>query len=137
MPLKPQPAHLAASLLLALTLSSAANAEANFCGINGDCADITIKNISSALVTAVKIEQHTTDGACKYADNNYSQNLSGWSEESFEVALNVNCKYKIKFKTTSGCSGDKTTHLTPENFAAGKEKVQLEGACGSLKTYKL
>ena len=123
---------------LAAAVCGTAMAEDNFCSEGDSCIEVEIHNRSAALVKSVKIEQHTTDGACEYSDNTFSQNLSGtggdnMEGDSFMVDLDKSCKYKIKFKTSSGCTGDKTTHLTPEDFADSKSLAQLRGACGSLK----
>jgi hypothetical protein len=141
MPINLQPLRLIAPVALALAAMGTASAEDAFCSDGDSCSEVTVYNHSMALVTSVKIEQHTTDGACEYSDNTYTANLSGtggddWGGDAFDVSLNKNCKYKFKFNTTSGCKGDKTTHMTTGNFADGKSVVQLKGACGSLKVIK-
>nr|WP_070958943.1 hypothetical protein [Hyphomonas sp. Mor2] len=128
--------RFAASIAAGLATLGTASADYQFCNPGVTCKYIEIKNTSSALVTSVKIEQHTTDGACEYADATISQNLNGMYHESYDVAMSVSCKYKVKFHTTSGCSGDKTTHFTPDNFEDKKSGVLLKGACGTLKTSK-
>ena len=127
-----------ASSALAATLSGAAYANSDFCGEAKNCQNIRIHNRSAALVTSVKVTQEKTDGACALDERNFSQNLNGMGGANFEgdsFLLNVNtdCKYKIKYKTTDGCSGDKVTHLSPGNFAAGKNYSELLYGCGTLK----
>ncbi len=122
---------------LSSALCGTALANSNFCGEATNCQDITINNRSAALVTSVKVTQEKTDGACSYDERNFSQNLNGLGGENMdgdfiELQVNTDCKYKIKYKTTDGCTGDKTTHLTPGNFAAGKSYTELKSACGSL-----
>nr|WP_070958944.1 hypothetical protein [Hyphomonas sp. Mor2] len=134
MSLKPNPIRLSASFAIALAICGATSAGDSFCISGGTCTQMTIENVSAALVTSVKIEQHTTDGACQYADSTFSQNLNGMFGESYDVSVNSKCKYKIKFHTTSGCSGDKTTHITPGNFDDRETTAQLKGNCGTLKT---
>lgn len=127
-----------ASLLAAPALAE------NFCASDADCKGLKIENNSSALVKQVRVDQEKTDGACEAVTQTFSQNLVGVNitdgelrGESFTVSVNPSCKYKIKYGTTSGCKGDKVTHMTPSNFKNDKDLVQLIGACGTLKTKKL
>lgn len=129
------------SSVIATALAGAAFANSDFCGDATTCQDITINNRSAALVTSVKVTQEKTDGACALDDRNFSKNLNGMGGENvdgdyFSLSVNTSCQYKIKYKTTDGCTGDKTTHLTPDNFKKGKTYTELRGACGSLKTQK-
>lgn len=133
---------IASALVLAATVGSA-QAE-NFCPSDADCVGLKIENNSSALVKQVRIDQEKTDGLCDAVTQNLTQNLSGLNitagelrGESFTVQVYPSCQYKIKYGTTSGCAGDKVTHMKPSNFDSGKDLVQLIGACGTLKTTKI
>ena len=130
-------ATLAAASAVTVFCSGAAFANKDFCGDAGTCQDMGVYNRSAALVTSVVITQEKTDGACDYDQRTFSQNLSGTGGDNmdgdgYEITANTNCKYKVKFKTTDGCSGDKTTHMSPNDFANDKNYVELKGACGSL-----
>jgi len=132
----------ASALVLAAT-SASAHAE-NFCPSDADCLGLKIENNSSALVKKVRIDQEKTGGLCDAATQKFTQNLIGLNVpngdtrgESFTVQVYSGCQYKIKYGTTSGCAGDKVTHMNPSNFESGKDLVQLNGACGTLKTSKL
>lgn len=124
---------------LAAMLAGAAHANSDFCGEAKNCQDITVNNRSAALVTSVKITQEKTDGDCTLDERNFSQNLNGLAGsdmqgDSITRQVNTDCKYKIKYKTTDGCTGDKTTHLSPSDFAKGQSYTELKGGCGGLKT---
>lgn len=126
-----------AAATLTVALAGTALADSDFCGDAGSCQEMGVYNRSAALVTSVVITQEKTDGACTLDERTITQNLTGISGnnaegEGFTINANTNCQYKVKFKTTSGCTGDKTTHMTPKNFENGKNYVELKGACGSL-----
>lgn len=124
-----------------VAVSGPASAQMGFCEYGKTCTKVKIANDSSGLVKAVNITQKTTDGACDYKKIKHGDNLSGLGGgpgglkgESFTIRLRTTCEYKIKYKTTSGCTGDKVAHITPEKFTAGKNAVSLSEACGTLKT---
>ena len=126
---------------VAAGLSGAAFADGDFCGDAGSCRDMGVYNRSAALVTSVVITQEKTDGACTLDERKFTKNLNGLGGENmdgdgFTVSANTKCKYKIKFKTTSGCTGDKTAHMKPGNFAENKTYVELKNGCGTLDTRK-
>lgn len=121
--------------------SGAASAQMGFCYYGNSCTTVKVYNDSSALVKAVNITQKTTDGACEYKKVKHGDNLSGLGGgqgglkgQSFTIRMKTTGEYKIKYKTTSGCTGDKVAHLTPAKFSAGKDAVSLSEACGTLKT---
>ena len=121
----------------ATAFTGAASANSDFCNGATKCMYINVANRSAALVTSVKVTQEKTDGACSYDERNFSQNLNGAGGEnmdgdSFRLKVSTTCKYKIKFKTTNGCTGDKTTHLTPKKFAEGQGYAELKYGCGTL-----
>lgn len=129
-------------LVAALTaVSGPASAQMGFCEYGKTCTKVKVANDSSALVKAVNITQKTTDGACDYKKIKHGDNLSGLGGgqgglegQSFKIRMKTTCEYKIKYKTTSGCTGDKVAHITPTKFSAGKDAVSLSEACGTLKT---
>lgn len=109
-----------------------ANPKTEFC--NGDdfqCQRTKVVNSSLATVTSVRIIQQPTDGRCTKDDRKLSSNLAGG--RSYMVVLDRSCKYRFKFKTTSGCGGDKSRVLTPEKMEKGKDEVRFVGGCGNLK----
>lgn len=126
--------------IAALSLAGAGLASAestDFCGDAAKCWSVDIENNSSVTVTKVKVTQEKTDGACEKDERSYSQNLAGNAGSSTggdALALTVNkaCKYKVKFTTTSGCTGDKVAHIGPKKFAENAELVELVGGCGTL-----
>ena len=114
---------------------------ANFCtSETADCESIRIENQAPVTVTKVNLTQEKTDGACAKKEETISQNLSGTITGSFgEFVLakfDRSCQYKVKFVTTSGCTGDKTAHFKVGNFPLKYNAVVLKGGCGTLKTSK-
>lgn len=133
---------IAASAIAALSMPSAYAFD--FCPSDANCVGLKVENNSGALVKQVRIDQEGTGGLCDKVTNTFSSNLSGMNVtggnlrgESFTTQVYPQCQYKIKYGTTSGCSGDKVTHMKPSNFDSGKDLVQLIGACGTLDTSKL
>jgi len=124
--------------LLAAGISLPGYAEAIFCSYQGECTEIKIQNSSSTIVTAVVLTQEQTGGKCALDERKVTQNLTGGTStsESYAISVNPHCQYKVKFKTTSGCAGDKTTHMQPTQIQKGLKSVVLQGACGSLKVKK-
>lgn len=127
----------AAGMLLLVAVP--ALAQDNFCRDATACARLQIKNQSAVVVKSVKITQEKTGDACDEVKNTYTQNLAavgggqtGMKGESFKISVYPTCKYKIQFRTTSGCTGDKTTHMAPEDFTNGKTTAALQDGCGSL-----
>ena len=112
--------------------------QADFCTAPSECSDIKIQNSSSAIVTSVVITQEQTGGKCTLEESTVTQNLTGGTttSESYKIRVNPHCQYKVKFKTTSGCAGDKTTHMKAPQIQKGLKLVQLKGGCGSLKVKK-
>lgn len=133
---------LVAATTGAIALASPmASAQAGFCDGGDDCQVVKIKNSSSTTVISVNVTQQSTDGACEVDKRHYKENLSdmvggpvGLNGESFSIGMLTTCKYKVKFKTTKGCAGDKVSHIGPKNFRNGKNAVKLDGGCGTLKT---
>jgi len=116
--------------------------EINFCDADeARCTKAWVENRSSALVTAVNItEQHGDDSCDGGLKKTQEQNMVGGARvaEGAEFAFYAKkfCKYKVKFKTTSGCTGDKVQHLKPSDFADGYYVVKLNNACGTLNANK-
>ncbi len=130
--------RLIAMTALSLAAGGLAAAEdTNFCDGSEKCWDLSVENNSSVTVTKVKITQEKTDGACDKDERSYSQNLAGNAGSStggdtLELIVDKACKYKVKFSTTSGCTGDKVAHIGPKKFAENAETVELVGGCGTL-----
>jgi hypothetical protein len=132
--------RLALLATLTAAISMPAIADSDFCGNAPSCQDFSVYNRSAALVTSVLITQEKTDGACITDERTFTQNLNGigganMDGDGFTVSANTSCKYKVKFKTTSGCAGDKTNHMAPSDFAT-KNYVELVNGCGTLKAKK-
>lgn len=125
-------------LLASFVLWETATAEtkADFCDENSDCTRINLRNLATVVVKSVTVTQHSTDGICQKDKRNISENLP--VQQSYSIQVDPNCSYHIKFKTTSGCTGDKKGKLTPANMSNEKNTVSLEKACGtfSVRTYK-
>mgnify|MGYP001794449408 FL=1 len=138
--------HASKFLLAAMTAGAAAvsahASEVDFCQYGeGGCTKVWIENESSALVKSVDItEQHGDDscnGGFKLTQESNKVGGGGLSEgASFAAYILKKCRYKFKFKTTSGCTGDKTQHLEPEDMSDGYEVVRLTKACGTLDAKK-
>lgn len=125
------------SLASAAFLGTAtAEIRAGFCQDDSDCKRINLRNLATVVVKSVSVAQHATDGVCQEDKRNISENLP--VQQSYSIRVDPNCSYHIKFKTTSGCTGDKKGKITPANMSNGKNTVSLEGACGTLnvRTYK-
>ncbi len=132
------------ALAVAITFTTASAQAEDFCKSGAECVGLKVENNSAALVKQVRIDQEKTDGVCEAVTQKFTQNLTGLNiaggdlrSESFTVQVFPSCKYKIKYGTTSGCAGDKVTHMKPSNFESGKDLVQLIGACGTLTTTKI
>ena len=128
------------SLATASLATAASSVGAEFCESSDDnCAKIQIKNTASATVTKVNVTQQTTDGACEKKEETISRNLTGGiggSGESVYARFVTSCTYKIKYVTTSGCSGDKEAYFKAGNFPGKYNFVKLKGDCGHLETTK-
>lgn len=134
-------AVLLASAGFALTAGSAHAAAVDFCNSEDGCSDaltVYIENNASVTVTSVNITQEKGDASCQKVKKNVSRNSAGGTGiepgQSFRISVNSLCKYKVVYKTTKGCTGDKATHIGPSDFASLKETVKLKNACGTLKT---
>ena len=120
------------SLFSLALIGSAAAQSTDYCPPDGaDCKTVNISNWSGALVKNVNIIQQTSDGACPKVERTFPENLS--TREEFSVRLNKACKYKVKFRTVSQCTGDKTAYFTPEKFSNGVSEALLRGECSDLK----
>lgn len=143
--MRPKYLNLSALLLtsagLALSAGSAHAAAVDFCISEDGCAEaetVYIENNAAATVTSVNITQEQGAASCQKVKKTVSRNSAGGIDfqpgQSFRISVDPLCKYKVVFKTTKGCTGDKTAHITPSDFAALKYVVKLRKACGTLKT---
>ncbi|MEL6829387.1 MAG: hypothetical protein AAFO63_04550 [Pseudomonadota bacterium] len=131
-------ATLLSAALITLT-AGVAQADVSFCTDNGNCVKAHLENVSSATVKSTKITQEKGANDCEGGiEKTISQNLTGGTKltpgEKVTFYVDKRCKYKVKFKTTSGCTGDKTTHISSGDLGAGTNVARIEGACGTLKT---
>ena len=130
------------NLLGAALIASAGVAAAdlpNFCTDDDQCVEVYVQNKASVTVTSVKIKQQSGPNNCESGEEKtISGNLAGGAPafpgEGVWFNVDPMCKYKIVFKTTSGCTGDKTTHFYPDDLKKTDVGAKLTGACGTLKT---
>ncbi|MEM9572424.1 MAG: hypothetical protein AAF996_13250 [Pseudomonadota bacterium] len=127
---------------LAPLAPNAQASEVNFCEAGTDgCLKAWVENRSSALVKAVNITEQNGDDSCdgglkKTQERNMVGGAGAAEGAEFAFYAKTICKYKVKFKTTSGCTGDKVQHLTPSDFDDGYFVVKLDNACGTLNAKK-
>ena len=137
--------HARSSLvsIASLTVFSTGQAFAdlpNFCKDQDQCVEVYVQNKASATVTSVKIKQQSGPNNCesgeeKTISGNLAGGTPGFPGEGVWFQVDPLCKYKIVFKTTNGCTGDKTTHFYPEDLSQKSDwGAKLTGACGTLKT---
>lgn len=109
---------------------------ADFCTAQTECFYAFVENDASATVTSVNITQQDGKQSCDKVEKTIKQNLAGGTGidpgQSAKWAANPVCRYKVVFKTTKGCTGDKVAHLKPSHMADERNVVKLQGACGSL-----
>lgn len=119
--------------LLCLAAIGTAHADLGYCdeGTAG-CKKLEVLNDSSITVTSVTFIQQPTGGVCTKDERTYTRNLAPHGE-NYKIFVDTNCKYTFKFKTSSGCKGDKKAQITPKNFEAGHKTAVLKYDCGSLK----
>jgi hypothetical protein len=114
-------------------IGSAAAQSTDYCPPDSaNCKTVNISNWSEAVVKNVNIIQQPTDGACTKDDRTFTENMARSVE--FQARLNTVCKYKVKFRTVSQCTGDKTAYFTPKKFSNGASEAPLQGECSDLKT---
>jgi hypothetical protein len=119
--------------LFAITIAGSAAAQVeDYCpSSSADCRIVNVSNASGATVNKVNIIQQPTDGACAKDDRTIKREMAPSVE--YQVRVNKACKYKVKFKTVSQCTGDKTAYFTPDKFSSGASEVLLHGDCSDLK----
>lgn len=132
--------HALAAILATSAFAGLAHSEsASFCNIDeANCVEAQIENVAAVTVTSVIITQEQGKKSCEGGvEKTISQNLKGGTKltpgDKATFYANSICKYKLKFKTTNGCSGDKTTHIKPSNFYQNEKVAKLTGGCGTLK----
>jgi len=127
------PAALLPLLFLLAAPSLAIARPVEFCG-NGSCQTIAIINRSSATVTRVKFRQFSEQSwntACPKLNKSRKKNMG--MNDKFKVKLKTVCSYRITFKTTKGCTGNKVAYLTPDKMRDGYYAVALRRGCDDLK----
>ncbi|MEM9572426.1 MAG: hypothetical protein AAF996_13260 [Pseudomonadota bacterium] len=123
----------------ALPMLSAAAEGAAFCEYGENhCVRAYLENVASVTVKSTNITEQEGADFCTSGKKTVSKNLTGGTKltpgEEVVFYADDRCKYKVKFVTTSGCIGDKTTHISPNDFASGEKVARIEGGCGTLKT---
>jgi len=127
-------------LIAALFTTGSAAADAvNFCIDADNCKTIYVQNNAAVTVKKVNITQQKGDESCESGlKETVKRDMAGGTGfikgQSYNFSAIPDCTYKVKFVTTSGCTGDKTTHFRRSDFEAGKNIVKLSGPCGWLKT---
>ena len=120
-------------------LSFAAHADAlNACkGTSNTCKTAHIVNGSTATVVGVDIRETRRNGnaGCRYKTWHIKRNLAGLGER-YDVQLNPDCRYEVKFYVSDDCSGNKKGQLSSNDLKDGNNRFRLYGSCGSLKTGK-
>lgn len=127
----------ASAIAIAWVSSAAADSSSNFCPAGAKpesetCKTLKLFNKSGVTAKAVNVIQQPNETGCTKDERHYSENLG--DEEIFRLKVAPKCKYKIRFKTKSDCSGDSTAYMTSSKFADGKNTVFLHGECENLKT---
>jgi len=124
----------AASILLAASFAAQAD-DMTFCSSDTNkCVTAAAKNSAFVVSTAVVVTQEGGTAACPKVEKKHKGNLA--IGEGFKVGLSAACKYKFHFKTTNGCTGSKTNHMTADDIENNMTKVELGGDCGTLYTKK-
>jgi hypothetical protein len=117
---------------MGLTVAGGAFAvDVNFCKSGDSCADGLVKNKAVVVVTKTRIAQQAKHG-CGGVDKTVNKNLYKGTTQ-IKLELNRNCRYTVKFTTTSGCTGDKQGQISRSEIENGKTAAYLENGCGSLK----
>lgn len=130
---------LLTSLVFATPTLSAAAEGAAFCDIaESNCVKAYLENVASVTVKSTNITEQQGADFCTSGKKTISKNLTGGTKltpgEEVIFYADKRCKYKVKFVTTSGCIGDKTTHISPQDFMDYDKVARIEGGCGTLKT---
>ncbi len=98
------------------------------------CKIMNIENNFSGTVRKVTITEYAgSNDRCRDDKKVHSGDLG--SGDNFKALLDKGCKYKIRFKPTAGCEGDKDIKLDPGEVRKFSW-VYIKGGCGSLKVVK-
>lgn len=129
---------------IASTLLFAGSARAektpNFCGSakgTDNCVKVLVENDANVTAISVKIAQkEDTAASCAKLEKKHKDNLVGAGlndhGDYFTFFAKVGCSYRVTFKTTKGCGGDKVAKLTAKKIKKGQSRVVFSGNCGSL-----
>ena len=127
----------AVAVLVCVPVAAAvAQVKENFCVDDGSCRTVKVQNGSGATVLSVKVSQKDSSNNCPKDSRLVKKNLSGTISiggANYDVKLRDECDYRIKFNTTSGCTGDKAVNYNEDDT---QKVVKLSGGCGSLKAAK-
>lgn len=131
----------------------------DFCekDMNGVCAIAKVQNQATAVVKKVVVEQRGKNCHRKVTKTHKRNLIAGSNNNTFRMKVSSECQYRVVFKTTSGCTGDKDVVLKPENIRKsfkrdnvtkeikigenGKTwqelfpRARLKGGCGTLVTH--
>jgi hypothetical protein len=128
---------LLALLLLPLVSPSAARATTiNFCFEDSNpsetnCIAGKVVNSASITVSGFTIKQIESDD-CTAEENVHRGNLAG-AGGSVDTVLDLKCAYHVKFRTSSGCIGDKDATISLKDIGKKHTLVELLNGCGTLK----
>ncbi len=134
---------IAATAMACATMTAAAYAdEMNFCEPGTPhCVDAYFYNDASVIVTKVNVKQRANDNGCQAVKKTHKKDMLAIGQSGQKVKMRVlnTCTYHVKFKTTSGCVGNKDGNLTMANLRDGEhgyDTIYLTGQCGILSTAK-
>ena len=127
-------AAMASALLLTIASSFAMPAAAGpmeFCD-GSACKTAVVVNSSNTVVTRVVVTQLNKGGCAKVEKTHNANMIDTDPSTQFRLKINPACTYRVAFKTTKGCVGDKVREISPDDVKNGVEGVVLNKACGSL-----
>lgn len=106
----------------------------DFCNGGSNCVTLSAQNGSGATAQSVTVRQLAGAG-CTAETKRHTANLrGGMYGDWFAIKANKACDYEIKFVTSDGCTGNKTTKLTADRIANGYVVARMRKACGTLVT---
>ncbi len=113
------------------------DADTNFCPAatkpeSETCRTLKLFNVSGVSAKAVNVIQQPNEAGCAKDERTITQNIP--DQEILRITVSPVCKYKVRFKTKSACSGDSTAYMTASKFAENKNTIFLAGKCSQLKT---
>jgi hypothetical protein len=109
---------------------SAFAVDVNFCKSGDSCVDGLVKNKAAVIVTRTHITQEGKHG-CEKIEKTIEKNLTKGGAK-IDLKIDKECRYKVRFTTTDGCTGDKEGQISSSEAEEGKTAAYLTGGCGTL-----